>query len=85
MPTSTLPRRRIAAPANTSSSPSTWGLVAACIRDNVSGNLTTPIAAVSASVEPPSTSTPATMSSDAHRGFLAVARVRCRARGSGPR
>ena len=57
-----MPRNRIAAPASTSSSPSTWGLVAACIRDSVSGNRTTPIAAVSASVDPPSTSTAATTS-----------------------
>ncbi len=63
MPTSTLPRSRIAAPASTSSSPSVCGLVAACIRDRVSGKRTTPIAAVNASVEPPSTSTAVTMSS----------------------
>ena len=62
MPTSGWPRSRIAAPTSTSSSPSTCGLVAACIRDRVSGKRTTPIAAVSASVEPPSTSTAATMS-----------------------
>ncbi len=63
MPTSTLPRNRIAAPASTSNRPSTCGLVAACMRVRVSGNRTTPMAAVSASVEPPSTSTAVTTSS----------------------
>ena len=63
MPTSAFPLSRIAAPASTSSRPSTCGLDAACIRVNVSGKRTTPMAAVSASVEPPSTSTAVTTSS----------------------
>ena len=72
MPTSAWPRSRIAAPPSTSSRPSTCGLVAACIRDSVSGKRTTPIAAVSASAEPPSTRTPASDVEDVHCGLPSV-------------
>ena len=68
MPTSACPLSRIAAPTSTSSRPSTCGLDAACIRVSVSGKRTTPIAAVSASAEPPRMSTAVTMSST----FIAI-------------
>ena len=62
-------------------SPSVCGLVAACIRVRVSGKRTTPIAAVNASVEPPSTSTAVTMSSALIATSVRRGTWRCRAPG----
>ncbi|SKW84889.1 Uncharacterised protein [Mycobacteroides abscessus subsp. abscessus] len=84
MLTSACPRSRRAAPARTSNRPNTCGLDAACIRASVSGNRTTPIAAVRASADPNNTSTPEIASRNAFIAAYSWGRrglLRCRAPG----